>query len=367
MATVKKRGKAWQATIRGPDGKERTKTWAKKVDAERWANTQEADKARGTWIDPTAGRVTFGHFARQWAASQLWQPATTAGVGTKLEHHLIPQLGDIPMASLRPSQLQTWLKGRSEVLAPSTVRALVQTLRSILKAAVADRIIAASPADRLRLPPVEQEKVKPLEVRQVAAVRAAMPPRYRASVTLAAGAGLRQGELFGLTVDGVDWLRRTITVDRQLVTITGKGASLAPPKTASSVRTIPVPDGLLQALSAHIAAYPPGRDGLLFTTGRGNPVARQEATSLWRRAADRADVKGASWHDLRHYYASVLIRAGESVKVVQERLGHTSAAMTLDVYSHLWASDDDRTRAAVEDALGTLADISRTAVQSQVR
>jgi integrase len=68
---------------------------------------------------------------------------------------------------------------------------------------------------------------------------------------------------------------------------------------------------------------------------------------------------------LRHSYASVLIRAGESVKVVQERLGHTSAAMTLDGHSHLWPSDDDRTRGAVEAALDALADISRASESAQ--
>jgi integrase len=367
MASVRKRGKAWQATIRGPDGKERTKTYAKKVDAERWANTQEADKARGTWIDPTAGRVTFGQFALSWAEGQVWRPTTAEGVRRRLEHHVLPYLGDVPLANLRASHLRAWVKGRSDVLAPSTVCVCVQTVRSVLRAAVADRLIASSPANGLRLPRADREKVVPLTHEQVVAIRGAMPARYRAAVTLAAGAGLRQGELFGLTVDRVDWLRRTLKVDRQMVTVTGHGASLSPVKTPASVRAIPVPDVVLRALSEHLATRPAGDDGLILTTEDARPVTRNNAGHLWRRATRKVDglpEDADGWHALRHFYASVLIRAGESVKVVQERLGHASAAVTLDTYTHLWPSDADRTRSAVEAVLGEApADIPRTSAQ----
>ena len=354
MATVRRRGASWQATVRGPDGRERTKTYERKVDAQRWASVMEADKARGQWIDPIAGRVSFGQFASAWAAGQVWRPTTAEGVRRRLEHHVLPYLGDVPLATLRPGQLQAWVKGRSEELAPSTVQVLVQTVRSVLLAAVNDRLIASSPANGLRLPKAEHTEVVPLSVEQVTAVREAMQERFQAAVTVAAGAGLRQGELFGLSVDRVDFLRRTITVDRQLVTVTGEGPHLASPKTESSRRTIPVPDVVLSAMSAHLSKFPTGPDGLIFTTERGQPVTRNRSGHLWRAAAKRAKLpEDTSWHDLRHFYASVLIRAGESVKVVQKRLGHASAAVTLDTYTHLWPSDEDRTRGAIESVLGT--------------
>jgi integrase len=360
VATVRKRGRAWQATVRGPDGRERTKTWAKKVDAERWASTQEADKARGQWIDPRAGSVTFGDYAKAWAASQVWRPGTERSVSIRLEKHILPTLGDVPIGALRTSLLQAWVKDRSEELAPSTLQLLVRILRSVLRAAVADRVIAINPADGLKLPRIERPKIVPLTVEQVIAMRDAMPARYSAAVVIAAGAGLRPGELFGLTVDRVDWLRRTITVDRQLVTL--KGTRLAPPKTTSSVRAIPVPEVVLQALSAHVGTYHPGPDGVIFTPNRDTHVSASSAGHVWRRSAGRAGLPrdADGWHALRHFYASVLIRAGESVKVVQERLGHASAAITLDTYTHLWPSDEDRTRSAVATALENLADMPRT-------
>ncbi|WP_238402732.1 tyrosine-type recombinase/integrase [Cellulomonas sp. H30R-01] len=73
---------------------------------------------------------------------------------------------------------------------------------------------------------------------------------------------------------------------------------------------------------------------------------------IWLDAAEASDVHGETFHSLRHYYASLLIRHGESVKTVQDRLGHASAVETLDTYSHLWPDSDDRTREAVDEAMG---------------
>lgn len=93
----------------------------------------------------------------------------------------------------------------------------------------------------------------PPTVEQVEALVEAMPARYRAMVVLAAGTGLRQGEAFGLTLDRVDFLRRQLKVDRQIVLLPGSGPVLASPKTMASYRTIPLPAVVLDALAAHLA------------------------------------------------------------------------------------------------------------------
>ena len=180
-------------------------------------------------------------------------------------------------------------------------------------------------------------------------------------MTLAAGTGLRQGEVFGLTVDRVDFLRRQLTVDRQLVTMPDRAPYLAPPKTQASVRVVPLPQVVVDALAAHLAAWP--ADGFIFTSELGTPIRRTAFSDrVWRRAVKRAGLSGVTPHSLRHFYASLLIRHGESVKTVQARLGHASAAETLDTYSHLWPDSDDRTRAAVDSVLGRVADSVRTDV-----
>jgi integrase len=165
-----------------------------------------------------------------------------------------------------------------------------------------------------------------------------------------------------LRADGhkIDFLRRVAHADRQLITVSGRAPFLAPPKTAASVRDIPLPRGVVvDSLAAHLAAYPPLEDGFVFVTDAGNPIRRTAFGGIWRPAVEAAGAPhGAGFHALRHYYASLLIRHGESVKTVQARLGHASASETLDTYSHLWPDSDDRTRTAVDSVL--LADSVRT-------
>ena len=125
------------------------------------------------------------------------------------------------------------------------------------------------------------------------------------------------------------------------------------PKTEASLRTVPLPRIAIDALARHIESFPPGRHGLIFTDGDGDPVRRTAFSVIWQPAARAAGLeRGVGVHALRHYYASLLIRHGESVTTVQARLGHTSAAETLNTYAHLWPDSEDRTRDAVDAVLG---------------
>jgi integrase len=237
-------------------------------------------------------------------------------------------------------------------------------LAGIFKAAVRDRRIVASPCEGTRLPKVHRPQVEPMSLEAVEALTHAVPDRYRALVILAAGTGLRQGEAFGLTVDRVDFLRRQLTVDRQLVTMPDRAPYLAPPKTQASVRVIPLPQVVLNGLAAHLAAWP--ADEYVFTTELGAPIRRTAFSArVWQPSVKAARLpRSVTFHALRHFYASLLIRHGESVKTVQARLGHASAAETLDTYSHLWPDSDDRTRAAVDSVLLRAEDRLRTAGES---
>jgi integrase len=168
--------------------------------------------------------------------------------------------------------------------------------------------------------------------------------------------GMRQGECFGLTVDRVDFLRRQVRVDRQLVAARAGVPEFGPPKTKAGFRTIPMPDVVGGTLAAHLARYHPGPAGLVFTNTLGHPIRRSTAGEMWHRAAGLAGLPHwATFHDLRHFYASLLISRGCSVKVIQKRLGHQSAVETLDTYGHLWPDGDDETRDAVDLVLAGIA------------
>ena len=365
MAHVERRGHRWRARYRSPEGLERSRTFDRRADADRFLATVEVDKARGSWVDPLDGRRTFGDYAADWQRLQVHRPTTAAQVETHLRRHVLPFFGDRAIAVIRPSEVQAWVKHRSEVLAPATVEVVYRYLAAILLAAVKDRVIAHSPCVDIRLPKIAPRRVTPLEVDQVEALTATVPSRYRALVVLAAGTGLRQGEALGLTLPRVDFLRRSVRVEQQLVLLPGRPPFLGPPKTAASHRTVPPPDVVLEALAGHLAAHPAvdvdGLGPLLFTDERGRAIRRNRMADFWRRAARSVGLAdGSGFHELRHFYASLLISHGESVKVVQSRLGHATASETLDTYGHLWPDSDDRTRQAVDEVLGAWGSARQT-------
>lgn len=241
-----------------------------------------------------------------------------------------------------------------------TVGVVYTVVASVFRAAVRDRKLASTPCDGIALPEVSKSRVEPLTTAQVDALAGNVPEEIRAAVILAAGTGMRQGEVLGLTRDRLRLLGKNpaVTVDRQLVTQAKGETTFAPPKTAASVRTIPLPRVVVTALNDHLARHDVADDGLLFTLD-GKGITRQRFGHLWRPAAKAAGLTagtGTGMHALRHYYASLLIRYGESVKTVQGRLGHKSATETLDTYGHMWADSDDRTRDAVDSILGTPRD-----------
>jgi integrase len=130
-----------------------------------------------------------------------------------------------------------------------------------------------------------------------------------------------------------------------------------PPKTRSSVRTVPVGDTVIDALAAHLAAHPAEPSDLIFRTTRGTPLTRTVFGRAWTPAAKAMGLEpGEGLHQLRHFYASLLIADGRSVKEVQERLGHASAQETLDTYSHLFPGSDDGTRTAIDRAFAPNAE-----------
>jgi integrase len=214
---------------------------------------------------------------------------------------------------------------------------------------VVDRVIASTPRPprKIKLPQVTPLQIKPLTIEQVEALMQHAPETLRAPILVQAGSGLRQGELVGLTVDRVDFLRRTIQVDRQLVTPNTGRPQFGPPKTKASVRVGPVPKMVIDAIADHLAQFP--SEDLIFKNSHGDPWARRSFLLQFARAVKRAKLpKEVTSHDLRHFYASLLIRHAESVKTVPARLGHASAVETLNTYGHLWDDADDRTREAVE-------------------
>ncbi|MDH6461777.1 integrase [Micromonospora sp. A200] len=352
MATVEKdpsrRKTPYVVRWRDEAGKQRKRGFARKLDADRFRAEVEHKLNTGSYVDPAAGRTTFEAYAERWRAMQPHRANTAARTESQLRRHCYPVLGSRPLAQIRASELQAFVTGLA--VSPSSVRPIWATVRAILSAAVRDRLIPYDPADRIKLPELPRKQVTPLTVDQVDALAGNMLPMYRALVVVGAATGLRQGELFGLQVADVDFLRKTLTVDRQVQPGPGGTVVPVPLKNRSSYRTLPVGRVVVDALAAHLAEHKATGTAYVFRDEAGEPLHRNRFNrDVWAPARTAAGLPEVTCHDLRHFFASALIRAGLSVKVVSDRLGHANAAQTLGVYAHLWPDDDDRSREAIDD------------------
>ncbi|TYR66162.1 tyrosine-type recombinase/integrase [Streptomyces parvus] len=402
------KGKRWQVRWRDAAGEQQKENFGKRSQADTRAATIEADLARGLYVDPAAGKESFRSVAERWRTSAVHRDGTASRVERALRIHVYPTFGDRPVVTIRPSEVQAWVKDRSQVLAPSTLRVTFAYLVTVMHTAVRDRTIAINPCSGIKLPEVRRPEIVPLHKDAVRALIEAAPPRHRAMILLAVASGLRQGEVFGLEVDCVDFLRREVVVRQQLITPDRDASAaeddetpdpyLGEPKTHESYRTVPLVGVAVDALAAHLQLFPAAavdiedrtdprkprrrKAHMLFSNDRCDVIRRASWSHVWARMEVRANQAlskayaeayaawvqrgrpegdepapvrvpdGASMHDLRHFYASALIKNRESVKTVQRRLGHSKPSITLDIYTHLWPDDEDTTRAAVEAVLG---------------
>lgn len=364
MASVAKRPDGrWRARYRDESGKEHARHFSRRVDAQRWLDEVTASVVRGDYVDPKASRTTVEAYATSWQGIQVSSDATKRIVDNALRLHVLPVLGRHQMGTVRRSHVQALVKDlEAKGLSAGSVRNIYEVAARLFDAAAEDRVIQASPCRRIALPRNHDGEVDPPTLEQIKAVQAELEPRWQAIPLVLAGSGLRIGELLGLGTFDVDYLRRSIRVERQRL----QSGDLAPLKSKASRRTVPVGQVVVDALTAHLGEYP-GSDEALFVDELGRPLTYRRWKGLWRTATVAAGVDATS-HDLRHFAASALISGGASVKQVQAFLGHSSAVITLRTYAHLFPGDEDRTRNVLDAALSparATADRVRTEAASR--
>jgi integrase len=334
----------WRARFRDDTGKERARHFERKIEAQRWLDEIASSVLTGDYVDPKHGQISFAEFYAEWSARQVWADGTR--IAADAAAGAVP-FAAVPLAALRRSHVEHWVKAMSVRLAPTTVRTRYNYVAICLRGAVGDRIIAHSPAAGVRLPKVRRAAVamtipSPQQVGE--AIEVARGP-FGAYIAVCAFAGLRQGEANGLQLRDVDFLRRTLSVSRQIQGNTRSNAQPVLPK-AGSERVVYIPEALTTLLSEHIATHGThGADAWLFGDD-ATRFTRNSAGHLWRGVRGACGMHDFTLHDLRHFYASGLIAAGCDVVTVQRSLGHSTPSITLDTYAHLWSTAEDRTRAA---------------------
>jgi integrase len=361
----------WQARYQDRAGNVHTgpTMFPTKADANRYLATVEADMLRGGWTNPRLGRTTFGEWASRWRATTgALRPTTQSLYAYLLNGLLLPTFRDVPLASIDVLAVQTCLAELRETgrFSASTIAKAYRLLALILGNAVQAGYLPSSPCVIKGAGVERAPEMRVATVEQVAKLAAAVPPRHRALVLVAAYGGLRWGELTGLRVNRVDLLHGSIRVVEQVAEVDG-AFTPGPPKSQAGVRTITLPAVAVSALAEHLGTWAePGPDGLVFPASEGGYLRRSNfRRRVWVPATVKAGVKGLRFHDLRHTAATLAAATGATTRELMERIGHSSPAAALR-YQHVMADRDKAIAAALDQlvkAAGALADGTATGTQ----
>jgi integrase len=349
--SIHRRGGSWRARYYGPDGRERSKSFKRKSDAERWLSQQRSLISQGDWTDPSRGRITYGDYATAWLDSRTdLKPKTRHQYQSLMSLHILPTWRTVPLSKITFEGLSQWVARLSgNGLGPSGIRQSVFVVSASLDHAVRSGRIRSNPARGLGLPKPRRRDYVFLTHRELGALANEAGP-WRLFVLVLGYTGLRWGEATALRVCDIDTGRRRIDIGRAFSDVGGR-VILGTPKSHQS-RTVSLPRFLADEITAAVAGK--HADQLAFTM-RSGTVMR---LSNWRRsvflpARSRAGLSSRfRVHDLRHTAASLMIQAGYPPKMLQEIMGHASITMTLDLYGHLYPGEMDRYADRLNEAAG---------------
>jgi integrase len=373
---VRQRGETFTAywRARGENGQSRQRSkggFANAETADRYLTRVLRDLDIGNYVEPDrkARSQTFAQFVRSdWlpAIRATVRPSTFASYRDNLELHVIPRLGTLRLAEITPERLNVMYgqllasgsrKGKKpRGLSPRTVRYVHTIIRRLLKDAVLWDRIARNPAERAT-PPVSARGERPVwstvELRQF--LEHVANERLYAAWLLLATTGLRRGEALGLRWSDLDLDAGKLTVQQSLVAI-GYEVRVSAPKTERGRRRIGIDPATVAALRTwrarqaeeRLAWGPAWTDsGFVFTREDGAPLHPQSLSQTFERHVRDAKLPTIRLHDVRHSYATAALTSGVAPKVLSERLGHSSIAITADVYQHVLPELDDQAAAQV--------------------
>ncbi|AGW40998.1 phage-related integrase [Leifsonia xyli subsp. cynodontis DSM 46306] len=344
------KGKRYRVRYRKPDGSQTDKRgFRTKREAELFAASVMVKRAAGEYIDPTRTRVTVESRAVPWLAGKkvALKPSAYRVLEITWRLHVEPQWGNVQLVRIEHSAVQEWVTKLSAKRSASVTLRAYGILAGILDVAVKDRRVVHNAARGVNLLRKGKKAHVYLTHEQVDAL-AREAGQHATLIRMLAYTGMRWGEASGLRVKHLDMLRRRLQIDENAVKV-GKEVIVGTPK-SHKARSVPFPQFLAEGLAKQCDGKT--REQLVVGDGRNHITTPDWSGGWFVYAKKRSGVPiELTIHDLRHTAASLSIAAGANVKAVQRMLGHASAAMTLDVYGHLFDDDLDTVSAALHNAV----------------
>lgn len=329
----------------------------------------------GTYIEPE--NMSLGEFLLMWLEDECkpnLAPRSYARYERIMKRHIIPAMGRIPLQKIKPMHIKSYqsqklkkgrLDGKEGGLSNKTVRMHIHTLSQALKYAVGLQVLKSNPCEHVKAPKAKRPKINYLEDDQVNIMLKHIKNHGKSwdyvFFSLAVHTGMRRGELLGLSWDNINFNNATIHVRDTLQRVRGEGIILKDyTKSEAGQRSIDLSDKLITLLKNHKKNQLEQRlkhegkyqdNNMVFCNKDGSYVNPGSVTRRFNNYLEAAGVKKIRLHDLRHTHASLLLKTGVQPKIVQERMGHSSIAITQDIYSHLFPSMQKEAAKKMDDLI----------------
>ena len=315
-----------------------------KRQAKAYAVEVEHSKKSGAYVSPTAARTTIGVLGPAWLHRQQGhlKPSSQAAYESAWRNQVLPRWGDIQCGAIRFSDVQAWVSELSTRLGAESVLKANEVFCRILDDAVKDHLLTSNPARGVKRPRAGRQKANTYLTAAQLQMLGDAAGSNRGLVLLLGVGGLRWGEAMALRVQDIDFLRRRISLHRNVTQV--RGQMIEGTLKSNKSRVVVVPTFVIEAVAA--TAEGKARGDLLWPNPSGGYQHPQRVDGWLSKAVAACQERDPSFprvtpHDLRHTAASLAISARANPKAVQRMLGHASAAMTLDVYADLFDSDLD--------------------------
>lgn len=347
-------------------GKPKRKSFYGKTRTEARNKMKEYMEEMEQGIDLQGQEQTFGEWLMTWMDNYKkieLRLSTWENYMRSIKKHIYPALGHIPLRDLKTDDIQRlYNKMIKDDLAPATVRRNHQIIHSCLKQAANNRLLAWNPAEGTKLPKLPETTARAMTPEEMEKFLSVLNgDRWGAAFLCLLGTGLRMGELLALRWQDVDLDRQILQVRQALVRTKEKGVYFDEPKTEKSRRIVPLPREIVAALKKQRIEQLELRlaqgekyqnNDLVFATSVGTPIYPRNFIRKFHELRDKVGIpKDINLHALRHTYATRLLEEGESLKVIQELLGHADISTTANTYSHVSAEVKKKAAAKMDRLL----------------